>query len=132
MLKQENYPKVDFSETVSVPETKTFKSCKDRQKVKNKTSIKIKSKLENDYQDNMDIFLTLLLKNFTSKERYQLLNKLLTMSWCNPEENLENQLTELINKKKNNDKELKQSLDYEYFLFDFKNWKNYFLSEQNK
>ena len=78
-----------------------------------------------------DFFLTLLLKNLSSDERFLLLNKLLTLNWDEADEDLSNYLTELINKKKT-DAELKESLDYEYFLLDFNNWKNYFLSQTKK
>lgn len=76
--------------------------------------------------DNLDLFFTLLLKNLTSKERDILLNKLINTDWENNK--LEDHLSELINKKKS-DENLKKSLDYEYFLWDFNNWKNYFLAE---
>ena len=81
-----------------------------------------------DKMDDMDIFLTLVLKNLSANERFLLLNKLLNMDWDNADDTLEKHLSELINKKKS-DEELKKTLDYEYFLWDFKNWKNYFLSE---
>ncbi len=76
-----------------------------------------------------DFFLTLLLKSLSNQERYLLLNKLLTMDWENPDDNLNNYLRELI-EKNNSDEELKKTLDYEYFLWDFNNWKNFFLSKQ--
>lgn len=80
---------------------------------------------------NIDIFLTLILKNLSQDERFLLLNKLLTMDWDNPNNDLSTYLSELINKKKT-DEELKETLDYEYFLWDFNNWKNYFLTGNKK
>ena len=84
-----------------------------------------------DKMDDTDFFLTLLLKNLTANERFMLLNKLLNIDWDNPDDSLENHITELINKKKD-DEELKKTLEYEYFLWDFKNWKNYFLSHEKE
>ena len=54
------------------------------------------------------------------------------MGWSNPDANLENQLKELINKRKSNESEFKIALNYEYFLWDFNNWKNYFLNNDEK
>ena len=79
--------------------------------------------------DDTDIFLTLLLKNLTANERFILLSKLVTIDWDNPDDSIDNHFMELINKEKN-DEELKKSLEYEYFLWDFNNWKNYFLSKE--
>ena len=80
---------------------------------------------------NMDFFLTLILKNLSNEERFLLLNKLLTMNWDDPNNDLSNYLAELINKKKT-DEELKETLNYEYFLWDFNNWKNFFLTGTKK
>ena len=124
MLKHLNLPTVDVPETRS-----TINSSKKLSKAKNELSTKEQEQLESDYRDNLDIFFTLLLKNFSSKERYLLLNKLLTMKWSNPNEDLDSQLAEL---KKSSESESKQSVDYEYFLWDFNNWKNFFLSENTK
>ena len=79
--------------------------------------------------DNLDFFLTILIKNLNPNERFLLLNKLLTMNWDNPDDEINNYLQELINKKKS-EEELKKTLDYEYFIWDFNNWKNFFLSEE--
>ena len=80
---------------------------------------------------NTDFFLTLLLKSLSNQERFILLNKLLSMDWDSPDETLNNYLAELIEKKKS-DEELKETLDFEYFLWDFNNWKNFFLSSKDE
>lgn len=89
---------------------------------------------KNSSDENMtdiDFFLTLILKNLSNEERFLLLNKLLTMDWDDPNNDLSTYLTELISKKKT-DEELKETLNYEYFLWDFNNWKNFFLSGSKK
>ena len=89
-------------------------------------------KFESDKKmTDADFFLTLLLKNLNADERFILLNKLLTLNWDEADQELNNYIMELLSKKKT-DEELKESLDYEYFLWDFNNWKNYFLSQNKK
>ena len=82
-----------------------------------------------DDMEDLDIFLILLLKNLTQDERFILLNKLLKLDWDNSDDNLQFQLQELINKK-TTDEDLKKTLDYESFLWDISNWKNFFLNKQ--
>lgn len=112
-------------------DTMNNKSFNDRKGEISEKQNKISNGTVSDSMDNLDLFFTLLLKNFNSNERKLLLNKLLSIDWENSEENLEHHLKELINKKKSDD-ELKKSLDYEYFLWDFNNWKNYFLADDSK
>lgn len=83
-------------------------------------------------KDGLDIFLTLLLKNFSSKERYLLLNKLLTINWSNTDEYLENYLQDSVTENDNSNEKFNISTEYDQFLWDFNNWKNYFISNQEK
>ena len=85
--------------------------------------------LGKDDMEDLDLFLILLLKNLTQDERFILLNKLIKLDWENSDDNLQSQLQELIDKK-TTDEDLKKTLDYESFLWDISNWKNFFLNKQ--
>jgi hypothetical protein len=100
-------------------------------KINKQMKMTMNGELSESHETN--VFLTLLLKNLTFQERLLLLNKLLDIDWANPDDNdsLDNFLQELINTKKT-EEDLKKTLDYEYFLWDLKNWKNYFLSLEKK
>lgn len=129
MYKHQNLPSAEFSDPLSnsIPVAEKLSNSK-KEKI-TKEEKKIRSKIEPDYRDNLDTFFTLLLKNFSSKERYLLLQKILSMKWSNPNEDFESQHTDLTNENQSDD-ELKKSLDYESFLWEFNNWKNYFLAEE--
>lgn len=83
-----------------------------------------------DSMDDLNTFFTLLLKSLTPKERIILLHKLLNIDWENPD--LESQLKEIIDMKKDDDEEFKKTLNYDYFSWNFNNWKNFFLSDDKK
>ena len=130
MLKQFNYLN-GFAKKESNIDSKIQKLYQiNKEKITEKQK-ELSSKFDTESND-LDMFFTLLLKNLTSKERYLLLSKLLNIDWDSPDETLESYLQELINKRKDNDEELKKTLNYEYFLWDFNNWKNFFLSDQEK
>ena len=85
--------------------------------------------LGKDDMEDLDIFLILLLKNLTQDERFILLNKLIKLDWENSDDNLQSHLQELIDKK-TTDEDLKNTLDYESFLWDISIWKIFFLYKQ--
>jgi len=131
MLKHMNYPYNDNRNTENKNNSK-FKTISNVKK--DEIIAKQKRHFPNHGSDNMpdvDFFLTLLLKNLSSEERFLLLNKLLALNWDQPDEDLNNYLQYLISKKKS-DEDLKETLEYEYFLWDFNNWKNYFLQQSKK
>ena len=130
MLKSYKYSINGYIQNESSNNSKIQKnSCNKKEKITEKHKTK-SSKSDSDSMDNLDTFFTLLLKTLTPKERFLLLNKLLSVDWDNPEESLEKYLKELIDQKKDNEEELKKTLGYDNFLWSFNNWKKFFLSDE--
>ena len=86
---------------------------------------------ETDQKEDLDIFFTLILKNLDPSERSLLLNLLLNINWDDPDFSLDKHIKDLI-KRKNPDENTQNTYEYDQFLWQFKNWKNYFSSKNIK
>ena len=89
------------------------------------------STTDTDQKDDLDIFFTLILKNLDPSERTLLLNILLNINWDDPDFSLDKHIKELI-KRKNPDDTTQRTYEYDQFLWQFKNWKNFFSSKNKK
>ena len=86
---------------------------------------------DTDQNKDLDIFFTLILKNLEPSERSLLLNLLLNINWDDPDFSLDKHIKDLI-KRKNPDENTQNTYEYDQFLWQFKNWKNYFSSKNIK